>query len=74
VAGDGRLCGTSDALEFHHVEPFARTHRHRLDEINLRCRAHNACAATQDFGAAHMARFRRDCASTVTRPGASCEE
>ena len=74
VAGDGRRCGTRDALEFHHVVPFARSHRHRVDEITLRCRAHNACAATQDFGAAHMARFRRDCESTVTRPGASCEE
>jgi 5-methylcytosine-specific restriction endonuclease McrA len=74
VAGDGRLCGTRDALEFHHVVPFARSRRHRVDEITLRCRAHNACAATQDFGAAHMARFRNYSVSTVTRPGASCEE
>ena len=74
VAPDGRRCGTRDALEFHHVVPFARTHRHRIDEITLRSRAHNACAATQDFGAAHMARYRRDCVSTVTRPGASCGE
>jgi 5-methylcytosine-specific restriction endonuclease McrA len=74
VALDGRRCGTRDALEFHHVVPFARSHRHRVDEITLRCRAHNACAATEDFGAAHMARFRRDCLSTVTRSGASCEE
>jgi 5-methylcytosine-specific restriction endonuclease McrA len=74
VAGDGRRCGTRDTLEFHHVVPFARAHRHRVDEITLRCRAHNAYAATQDFGAEHMARFRRDRASTVTRSGASCEE
>jgi hypothetical protein len=74
VAGDGRRCGTRDALEFHHGMPFARSHRHRVEEITLRCRAHNAYAATQDFGAAHMARFRRDCASTTTRPGASCRD
>lgn len=74
VARDGRRCGTRDALEFHHLVPFARSHRHRADEITLRCRAHNAHAATRDFGAAHMARFRRDFASTVTRPGASSEE
>lgn len=74
VAGDGRRCGACDALEFHHLVPFARSRRHRADEITLRCRAHNAHAATQDFGAARMARFRRDFASTATRPGASSEE
>ncbi len=74
VASDGRHCGTRDALEFHHLVPFARSHRHRLDDITLRCQAHNSYAATQDFGAEHMARFRRDCATNVTRPGASCEE
>jgi len=74
VAGDGRRCGTRDALEYHHVVPFARSHRHRVEENTLRGRAHNAYAAMQDFGAAHMARFGRDRASTVTRPGASREE
>jgi len=74
VSADGRRCGTHDALEFHHIVPFARTHRHRLDEITLLCRAHNSSAAAHDFGAAQMARFRRDCASKTTRPGASCEE
>ncbi len=71
VADDGRRCRTRDTLEFHHVVAFARSHRHRADEITLRCRAHNAIAATQDFGAAHMARFRRESSSTFTRPGAS---
>jgi 5-methylcytosine-specific restriction endonuclease McrA len=42
VAGDGRLCGTRDSLEFHHLVPFARSHRHQVNEITLRCRAHNA--------------------------------
>ena len=74
IAADGRSCGARDALEFHQMVPFARSHRHRVDEISLRCRAHNACAAVQDFGAAHMARFSRDCPPTVTRPGASREE
>ncbi len=68
----GRRCAAHDALEFHHVVPFARSKRHRAQEITLRCRAHNGYAATQDFGTEHMARFqRRDHASTVTGPGAS---
>jgi hypothetical protein len=71
VSDEGRRCSARDALEFHHVEPFAYEPRHRLDGITLRCRAHNALAATHDFGAAHMAQFRREDASTATRPGAS---
>jgi len=74
VSDDGRRCGAREALEFHHVVPFARSRRHRVDEMTLRCRAHNSYAATQDFGAVHMAQFRRDGPSSVTRPGASCGE
>jgi hypothetical protein len=72
VARGGRRCRARDALEFHHLIPFARSHRHRVTEITLRCRAHNGYAARQDFGAEHMARFRRDPGSSVTRSGASC--
>jgi hypothetical protein len=71
VAPDGRRCGARDALEFHHVVPFARSPMHREPEITLRCRAHNGHAAREDFGAEHMARFRRERTSTVARPGAS---
>ena len=68
-----RRCAARDALEFHHVVPFAHSKRHRAHEITLRCRAHNGYAATQDFGAEHMARFqRRDRAFTVAGPGTSC--
>ncbi len=57
VTLDGRRCGSRDSIEFHHVQPFARSRRHRAEEITLRCRAHNRHAAIQDFGAEHMARF-----------------
>jgi hypothetical protein len=71
VAPDGRRCGARDALEFHHLVPFARSRQHRLLEITLRCRAHNAHAAREDFGADYMARFRREHASTFARRAAS---
>jgi len=71
VSREGRRCGAKDALEFHHVVPFARTLRHRVEEITLRCRAHNGYAAGQDFGAAYMAQFKRDRETGVTRPGTS---
>ncbi len=69
VAPDGRRCDAQDALEFHHRVPYAWSRRHRESEITLRCRAHNGHAARQDFGAGHMARFRREQTFTVTRSG-----
>ncbi len=71
VAPGGRRCDSRESLEFHHVQPFARSRRHRAEEITLRCRAHNRLAAIQDFGAHHMARFRKHDACHGTRPGAS---
>jgi 5-methylcytosine-specific restriction endonuclease McrA len=72
VARDGRRCGSRESLEFHHLNPYARVRRHRTEEITLRCRAHNRHAAVQDYGAEHMARFRRpERRGDATRPGVS---
>src|SRR5688572_8718163 len=46
----GERCRERAHLEFHHLVPFARGGEHRLDNLTLRCRAHNALAAEQDFG------------------------
>jgi len=59
VSATGRRCGSRDFLEFHHCEPWARQRSHAIDGITLRCRAHNQYEAERDFGAKHMARFRR---------------
>jgi hypothetical protein len=59
VARSGRRCGSRDFLEFHHKEPWARSKRHSVEGIELRCRAHNHHAAVQDYGAAHMERCTR---------------
>jgi hypothetical protein len=58
VGRNGRRCGSRDFLEFHHEQPWARSARHSVAGISLRCRAHNQHAAVQDFGAEHMARCR----------------
>ncbi len=72
VTRDGRPCGSREALEFHHLQPFARSRRHCADEITLRCRAHNRHAAILDYGAEHMARFRKSVhEGDSTRSGAS---
>ena len=59
VGPNDRRCGSRDFLEFHHLDPWARSKRHSVDRIELRCRGHNQYAALQDYGAAHMARFAR---------------
>jgi 5-methylcytosine-specific restriction endonuclease McrA len=46
----GERCRKTAHLELHHLVPFARGGEHRLDNLTLRCRAHNALAAEQDFG------------------------
>ncbi len=59
VGPNDRRCSSRDFLEFHHRDPWARSKRHSVDRIELRCRGHNQYAALQDYGAAHMARFAR---------------
>src|SRR6185436_16176488 len=44
----GRCCETG-FLEFHHVVPFARGGPTNTENLQLRCRAHNAHEAQRDF-------------------------
>jgi 5-methylcytosine-specific restriction endonuclease McrA len=46
----GRRCAETHRLELHHLEAFARGGEHTENNLTLRCRAHNALAAEQDFG------------------------
>ncbi|HEX6324385.1 MAG TPA: HNH endonuclease signature motif containing protein [Vicinamibacterales bacterium] len=41
VSGDGRRCGSTSGVEFHHVQPFAVGGAATVDNIQMRCRAHN---------------------------------
>lgn len=43
-------CAERDFLEFHHVRPFAEGGASTVDNIELRCRAHNAYEAVVYFG------------------------
>ncbi len=52
--GSRRRCGSRDFLEFHHLDPWARSRRHSADGITLFCRAHNQYAAERDFGRLFM--------------------
>ncbi len=50
VARNGRRCAEKAFLEFHHVEPYAANGKATVDNIQLRCRAHNAYEAELYFG------------------------
>ena len=54
VADDGHRCDARSQLEFDHVEPVARDGASTVDNLRLRCRAHNQLAAEQAFGAGFM--------------------
>jgi hypothetical protein len=49
VGSEGR-CTETGGLEFHHVVPFARGGVASVENIELRCRAHNQYEADQTFG------------------------
>lgn len=46
----GQRCRETSALEFHHLEPFARGGPSTSDNLTLRCPSHNRLAAEADFG------------------------
>jgi hypothetical protein len=50
VSADGRRCAAEDFLEFHHVVPYASGGPSTVDNIELRCRAHNGYEAERHFG------------------------
>jgi hypothetical protein len=46
----GRRCAETHRLELHHLRAFARGGGHTEENLTLRCHAHNALAAEEDFG------------------------
>ncbi len=46
----GRRCNATADVEFHHKDPFARGGSHGVDNVELRCAAHNQYQADLDFG------------------------
>jgi hypothetical protein len=65
----GRRCAETGALEFDHLDGFARTRLHRADRIRLVCRPHNQHAADQMYGRAFMERARASVDRLAACPG-----
>jgi hypothetical protein len=60
VSRTGRRCTEGGFLEFHHVTPYAAGGEATADNIQLRCRAHNAYEADLCFGLRHPGRVREE--------------
>ena len=54
----GERCRETFGLEIHHRRAHALGGPPTLDNLELRCRAHNTLAAEDDFGRKHMNRMR----------------
>jgi len=67
VAESGRRCKETAFLEFHHIVPFARGGQAVLDNIALRCRAHNQYEVRLECGLRDMPLRRREHAA-IGRP------
>jgi len=50
VGADGIPCRSQDFVEYHHLTPFARGGKATAENLQLRCRAHNAYEAALAFG------------------------
>lgn len=58
VDAAGHRCSSKWQIEFHHLLPYARGGTHEIDNIELRCRAHNQYEAELEYGALFMERHR----------------
>ena len=50
IAANGRRCNDRGFLEFHHVVAYAKGGKAKVENIALRCRAHNGYEAALEFG------------------------
>jgi hypothetical protein len=54
----GVRCGETRYLELHHLQAYGHGGQHLAANLTLRCAAHNALAAEEDFGRARVERMR----------------
>ncbi len=67
VSSNGRRCGEEAFLEFHHILPYASGGPSTVDNIELRCRAHNGYEAERHCGQRGTAAVREESAIYAPR-------
>jgi hypothetical protein len=68
---DGTRCDSRFKLELDHIVPWAIGGSPTVDNLRLRCRAHNLLHAERVFGREHMDRYRRGGGDPRSASGAS---
>jgi 5-methylcytosine-specific restriction endonuclease McrA len=68
VDAEGRRCPSKWQVEFHHRTPYARGGTHDVENIELRCRAHNQYEAELEYGARFMETRRQARAERARAP------
>ena len=63
VSDHGHRCEATSDLEFDHIVPVARGGQTSVDNLRLRCRAHNQLEAERTFGAGFMQAKREEAAA-----------
>jgi 5-methylcytosine-specific restriction endonuclease McrA len=66
VSEDGHRCESRTRLEFDHAVPYAHGGGKTIDNIRLRCRAHNQYEAEQTYGAEFIRHKRQQAAERRT--------
>ncbi len=60
IGPDGRRCNSRYQVQAHHRDPFGRKGPTTIDNVSLRCSAHNLHEAERDYGRDHIARKIRE--------------
>jgi len=60
VSAKGTRCKARRFLELDHIEPLARGGESTIDNMRMRCRAHNQYEAERVFGSGFMKRKRQE--------------
>jgi 5-methylcytosine-specific restriction endonuclease McrA len=68
VDAERRRCSSTWQVEFHHRIPYAKGGTHDVDNIELRCRAHNQYEADLEYGARFMATRRHSASDHAQSP------
>jgi len=68
VSESGQRCESTCRLEYDHVVPIARGGRSTVDNLRLRCQAHNQFEAERTFGAAFMQGKRAEARARAAMP------